>query len=330
MLNSCVFLLGCYLCTQALPGRDRPMTPEQVWECFQHFDSSAFMGYRDATFVRSTWDLSILDSWRGLMKGLNTGLIDLNTFKPEEYEYYDHPKNGDMHVMVPGKFIAFKGPSAKRYRLQGNITTHTPKDYVDVFKHHKVSAIVRLNDREYNRKDFIDAGFNHYDLFFEDCTTPDERIVKTFMDLADKEKGSMAVHCLAGLGRTGTLIGLWIMKHYQFTAEEVIAYLRILRPGSIIGPQQQYLCEAARQMAQGNFLDGKGNVPRVYKEVNMDQRDDLPNSGVRSVVLAQEVKEGMLRRHSQWTQWTPTPHWPESKDKDEKLKGGKQQNGIRR
>ena len=28
------------------------MTPEQVWECFQHFDSSAFMGYRDATFVR--------------------------------------------------------------------------------------------------------------------------------------------------------------------------------------------------------------------------------------------------------------------------------------
>ena len=66
-------------------------------------------GMADAS---STWDLSILDSWRGLMKGLNTGLIDLNTFKPEEYEYYDHPKNGDMHVMVPGKFVAFKGVRA--------------------------------------------------------------------------------------------------------------------------------------------------------------------------------------------------------------------------
>ena len=37
---------------------------------------------------------------------------------------------------------------------------------------------MRLNDREYNRKDFVEAGFNHYDLFFEDCTTPDEKIVK--------------------------------------------------------------------------------------------------------------------------------------------------------
>ena len=36
------------------------------------------------------------------------------------------------------------GPSAKRYRLQGNITTHTPKDYVDVFKHHKVNRAVVL------------------------------------------------------------------------------------------------------------------------------------------------------------------------------------------
>ena len=53
-----------------------------------------------------------MDSWRGLLKGISSGLIDLSTFKPEEYEYYDHPKNGDMHVMVPGKFIAFKGVCA--------------------------------------------------------------------------------------------------------------------------------------------------------------------------------------------------------------------------
>jgi len=59
--------------------------------------------------LNSTWDLSILDSWRGLMKGISTGLINLSAFNPEEYEYYDHPMHGDMHVMVPGKFIAFKG-----------------------------------------------------------------------------------------------------------------------------------------------------------------------------------------------------------------------------
>lgn len=48
---------------------------------------------------------------------------------------------------------------------------------------------------------------------------------------------------LAGLGRTGTLIGCYLMKHYKFTAAETIAWLRICRPGSIIGPQQNYLEE---------------------------------------------------------------------------------------
>ena len=30
-----------------------------------------------------------------------------------------------------------------------------------------------------------------------------------------------------------------MMKHFKFTAEECIGWLRIVRPGSIIGPQQQ-------------------------------------------------------------------------------------------
>lgn len=53
----------------------------------------------------------------------------------------------------------------------------------------------------------------------------------------------MAVHCKAGLGRTGVLICLYIMKHYRFTAEEVIGYIRVCRPGSVIGPQQNFLRE---------------------------------------------------------------------------------------
>lgn len=30
----------------------------------------------------------------------------------------------------------------------------------------------------------------------------------------------------AGLGRTGTLIGAYLMKHYKFAAHEVIAWIR--------------------------------------------------------------------------------------------------------
>lgn len=51
----------------------------------------------------------------------------------------------------------------------------------------------------------------------------------------------ICIDFLAGLGRTGTMIGCYLMKHYKFTAHEAIAWIRICRPGSIIGHQQEWL-----------------------------------------------------------------------------------------
>lgn len=52
----------------------------------------------------------------------------------------------------------------------------------------------------------------------------------------DKCEGKVAVHCKSGLGRTGTLIGMWIMKHFNMKAKDFIGWVRIVRPGSIHGP----------------------------------------------------------------------------------------------
>jgi len=68
--------------------------------------------------------------------------------------------------------------------------------------------------------------------------------VRTFLDVADRiveAGGVVAVHCKAGLGRTGTLIGAFLIWKYGFTANEAIAFMRIVRPGSVVGPQQQYM-----------------------------------------------------------------------------------------
>ena len=83
-------------------------------------------------------------------------------------------------------------------------------------------------------------------------------IVKKFLDISEGLNGALAVHCKAGLGRTGTLIACYIMKHYKFTAAECIAWLRICRPGSVIGPQQHFLEEKQSWLwAQGDLHRSK-------------------------------------------------------------------------
>jgi len=146
-------------------------------------------------------------------------------------------ENGDLNWIVPKKFIAFSGP----LNVTDKYGSFTPDDYVPIFKKFGVTLVVRLNKPQYDRQKFIKAGIKHLDLYFLDGSTPPEDIVQKFLEAVENEKGAIAVHCKAGLGRTGSLIGLYCMKHFGFPPAPFIGWIRIARPGSILGPQQQYL-----------------------------------------------------------------------------------------
>jgi protein-tyrosine phosphatase len=220
-------------------------TPEAAWLPFTQVNEDAFSTFRDATFCQpQSYHLGIKACLEGLYKGMNHGFYDPASFQIEEYLYLSDPNNADMNVVCP-KFVAFRGPTRKSKEIHPGVCTFTPRHYRDVFKQAGVTAVVRLNEAHtYDPEQFERDGFRHYDLYFDDCTVPDHATIERFLSLAEREKGSVAVHCTAGLGRTGTLIAIYLMKHYGWTASECIGWLRIVRPGSVIGPQQQFLHQA--------------------------------------------------------------------------------------
>ena len=63
-------------------------------------------------------------------------------------------------------------------------------------------------------------------------------LVEVFSEL---QLVSCQVHCAGGRGRTATMIAACIIREHGWGARDAIAWLRLVRPGSVLGKQQEFL-----------------------------------------------------------------------------------------
>ncbi|KAL8270462.1 hypothetical protein Esti_005609 [Eimeria stiedai] len=271
-------------------------SPEEAMQPFVPL-SSWLKPFRDATYSVCAFRLSVLDCLRGLSYAVQLGWFDLASFDQATYDHYERLENGDLTWVIPGKFLAFScpaaGSAAMSSRRRSGKEDGTPLYYVNVFKKLKVKLVIRLNKKLYDAKVFKKAGIQHHDLFFVDGTCPPRDIIQKFLHLCESCDGPIAVHCKAGLGRTGSLIGCYAMKNYKFPALPWIGWNRICRPGSVLGPQQYFLCDIQDELMK---MDAIPNCPPVRRTefrsgVDGDTADALASSFKHMGLEDKEIAE---------------------------------------
>lgn len=149
-------------------------------------------------------------------------------------------------------------PTLITYKHLRFLITDAPCDanlslYIQEFKKHNVTDVVRACEPTYST-DLVPATIKVHELNFKDGDPPPENVIKTwlqivssrFSPLTDTKETTIAVHCVAGLGRAPVLVAIALIEAGMKNLD-AIESIRQQRRGAINTKQIGFLCDYKRK-----------------------------------------------------------------------------------
>lgn len=136
------------------------------------------------------------------------------------------------------KFLIMDAPSESNIQL-----------YLKEMEKHNVSHLVRVCEPTYAKETVEQKGITVHDWVFPDGEAPPAQVVQNWLNLVKavfnnqenhNESESIAVHCIAGLGRAPVLVALALVEN-GMEALESVEFIRQKRRGAINLNQLKFL-----------------------------------------------------------------------------------------
>lgn len=114
---------------------------------------------------------------------------------------------------------------------------------------HSVTEVVRVCEPTYHSAELQSAGISLHEMAYEDGHSPPPHVIEewlqlveqTFFATSDSQDKTIAVHCVAGLGRAPVLVALALIEFGNMDPVEAVALIRRHRRGAVNEKQLTYL-----------------------------------------------------------------------------------------